>query len=391
MVDPFCRTGRIIVTCSKRLAPYLETELIGLGYRPVRVFQTGVELQGSMDDCMVLNLNLLCASQVLYSLGDLKARDPEALYKGIVKFPWESLISSDDYFSVTSNVTTPSVNNSLFVNVRVKDAIADRIRNKTGKRPNSGADLKGAVIHIYWKDNQAEVFVDTSGETVAKHGYRKHPGKAPMLESLAAATIIASQWDPQTPFINPMCGSGTLAIEAALMATHRKPGLYRSHFSFMHVNGYLPERYRQLMASLQEKVKEQPHIKIVATDNSLEAIRIAKLNAESAGVAHCIHFEKCDFENTPVPAGRRGVIFFNPEYGERLGEIKALEQTYKRIGDFMKKKGEGYTGCVFTGNPDLAKKIGLRPVRRIEFYSAKIDCRLLRYELYAGSRDAHDA
>jgi putative N6-adenine-specific DNA methylase len=387
MVDPFRRSGRIVVTCSKRLSPYLETEIGGLGYQPVRTFQTGVELHGSMDDCMALNLNLRCASQVLYSLGELKARDPEALYQGIVRLPWEALISPDDYISVTSNVNTPSVNNALFVNVRVKDAIADRIRNKTGKRPDSGADLRGAVIHVYWKERQAEVFIDTSGETLAKHGYRKHPGKAPMLESLAAATIMASQWDTREPFINPMCGSGTLAIEAALMATNRKPGLYRSHFSFMHVKGYRPERYRQLMATLQEKVKEQPHIKIVATDNSLEAIRIAKLNAESAGVAHCIHFEKCDFEKTPIPAGRTGVILFNPEYGERMGDIKALEHTYKRIGDFMKQKCQGYIGCVFTGNPELAKKIGLRPSRRIEFYSAKIDCRLLRYELYSGSRD----
>jgi putative N6-adenine-specific DNA methylase len=388
MDDPFRRAGRIIVTCSKRLAPYLEMEVVGLGYQPVRVFQTGVELYGSMEDCMVLNLNLRCASQVLYSLGQLNARDPETLYHGIVRLPWEELISSDDYFSVTSNVNTPSVNNALFVNVRVKDAIADRIRNKTSKRPDSGAELRGAVIHIYWKDKQAEVFIDTSGETLAKHGYRKIPGKAPMLESLAAATIMASQWDPKTPFINPMCGSGTLAIEAALLATNRKPGLYRSHFSFMHVKGYRSEQYRQLLTSLQMHVNEQPHIKIVATDISLDAIRIAKANAESAGVANYIHFEKCDFEKTPVPAGRNGVIFFNPEYGERLGEIKALEQTYKRIGDFMKKNGAGYTGCVFTGNPELAKKIGLRPSRRIEFYSAKIDCRLLRYDLYAGSRES---
>src|SRR5690606_26401213 len=191
MVDPFCRSARIIVTCSKRLAPYLETEIAALGYQPVRVFQTGVELHGSMDDCIVINLSLRCASQVLYSLGELKARDPDGLYQGLTRLPWEEIISPDDYFSVTSNVSTSSVNNALFVNVRVKDAIADRIRNKTGRRPDSGAELKGAVIHIYWKDNQAEVFIDTSGETLAKHGYRKIPGKAPMLESLAAATIMA--------------------------------------------------------------------------------------------------------------------------------------------------------------------------------------------------------
>lgn len=340
-----------------------------------------------MNDCIALNLNLRCASQVLYSIREMKVNDPEALYRELSHIPWESLISRDGYFSVTSNVRTPSVNNELFVNVKVKDAIVDRIRNKTGRRPDSGADLKGAVIHLYWKDAQAEVFIDTSGETLSKHGYRKIPGKAPMLESLAAATIMASQWDKQAPFINPMCGSGTLAIEAALMATGRTPGLYRSNYAFMHVEGYQPVKYQRHAAQLREKVREQGRLKIVATDNSLDAIRISKVNAEAAGVAHCIHFEKCDFEKTPVPPGGNGVVFFNPEYGERLGEVRALEQTYHAIGDFMKKRCQGYTGFVFTGNLDLAKKIGLKASRRIEFYSAKIDCRLLQYDLYSGSRE----
>lgn len=389
MVNVFTTPSRVIVTCSKRLAPYLERELVELNYQPVRTFQTGVELQGSMNDCIALNLNLRCASQVLYSLKEIQAQDPDELYRQLSLVPWESLIPQDGYLSVTSNVRTPSVNNELFVNVKVKDAIVDRIRDKTGKRPDSGAELKGVVIHLYWKDEQAEIFVDTSGETLAKHGYRKIPGKAPMLESLAAATILATAWDKQTPFINPMCGSGTLAIEAAMMATNRRPGLFRNNYAFMHVSGYQHSAFEEQLALLREGVKEQPKLKIVATDNSLDAIRISKVNAESAGVAHCVHFEKCDFEKTPIPAGGGGVVYFNPEYGERMGEVKALERTYHAIGDFMKKNCQGYTGYVFTGNLDLAKKIGLKASRRIEFYSAKIDCRLLRYDLYAGSRNSN--
>lgn len=388
MVDIFTSYSRIIVTCSNRLAPYLEKELVELNYKPVRTFQTGVELQGSVNDCIALNLNLRCASQVLYSLREMRVRDPDELYRQLSLISWETLIPSDGYLSVTSNVRTPSVNNELFVNVKVKDAIVDRIRDKTGKRPDSGAELKGVVIHLYWKDEQAEIFVDTSGETLAKHGYRKIPGKAPMLESLAAATIRATTWDGRTPFVNPMCGSGTLAIEAALMATNRRPGLFRNNYAFMHVSGYRPAVLGEQLALLSEKVNEQPGLKIVATDNSLDAIRISKINAESAGVAHCIHFERCDFEKTPIPSGEGGVVFFNPEYGERMGEVQALEHTYRAIGDFMKKHCQGYTGYVFTGNLELAKKIGLKASRRIEFYSAKIDCRLLRYDLYAGSRDS---
>ena len=387
MVDVFTAHSRIIVTCSNRLAPYLETELVELNYQPVRTFQTGVELRGSVDDCIGLNLNLRCASQVLYSLKEMRARDPDELYRQLSLIAWEELIPAEGYLSVTSNVRTPSVNNELFVNVKVKDAIVDRIRDKMGKRPYSGAELKGVVIHLYWRDEQAEVFLDTSGETLAKHGYRKIPGKAPMLESLAAATILATAWDGRTPFINPMCGSGTIAIEAALRATNRRPGLFRDNYAFMHVSGYKRNVYEREIALLGKKIQEQPKLKIVATDNSLDAIRISRVNAESAGVAHCIHFERCDFEKTPIPPGGGGIVFFNPEYGERMGEVSALENIYRAIGDFMKKHCQGYTGYVFTGNLDLAKKIGLKASRRIEFYSAKIDCRLLRYDLYAGSRE----
>jgi putative N6-adenine-specific DNA methylase len=383
MIEVFTKPGRIIVTCSKRLAPFLEMELMELGYQPARVFPTGVELRGTVNDCISLNLTLRCASQVLYGLREMAAKDPEELYERLSAIPWEDLIPSDGYFSVTSNVNTPSVNNELFVNVRVKDAIVDRIRKQTGSRPNSGSELDQAVVHLYWKEDRASVFIDTAGETLAKHGYRKIPGKAPMLEALAAATIMATSWDRRAPFINPMCGSGTLAIEAALIATNRHPGLYRSNYSFMHFSGYDRSIYDRVLEGLNAMIQEPRDLKIVATDNSLDALKISMVNAKSAGIDHCIHFEKVDFEKTNIPAGP-GVVFFNPEYGERLGRIHELEQTYRRIGDFMKNKCKGYTGYVFTGNMELAKKIGLRASRRIEFYSAKIDCRLLEYELYAG-------
>ena len=274
----------------------------------------------------------------------------------------------------------------MFVNVKVKDAIADRMRRETGKRPNSGSDLSGAVFNLYWKDEQAEIFLDTSGETLAKHGYRKIPGKAPMLEALASGTLFASQWDKKSPFVNPMCGSSTMAIEAALMATNRRPGLFRKNYSFMHVLGYDEKKYEAEFEKLEQQVVEVPSLKVIATDISQDAIDISKVNAAAAGVENLIEFNVCDFDATAIPADA-GVVFFNPEYGERLGEASELEATYGRIGDFLKKKCKGYTGYIFTGNLDLAKKIGLKAKRRIEFYSAKLDCRLLEYELYAGSRE----
>lgn len=370
------------------MSPWLQKDVESLGYQPLRVFKTGVELKGNMQDCIRLNLNLRCASQVLFSLKELKAYNADDLYKGLLQMPWEDIIPADGYFSISSNVSNETITNNLFANVKVKDAIADRFREKTGARPNSGAALNGAVIHLYWKETTAEIFLDTSGETLSKHGYRKIPGKAPMLESLAAATIIAGNWDGASPFVNPMCGSGTLAIEAALIATNRRPGLYRNNYSFMHLKGYEEDFYNKEFSKLEDQVKDPAAgLKIIASDISADAVEVSKVNAGIAGVEDMIEFQLCDFEKTTVPETNSGAVYFNPEYGDRLGEEIALQATYKRMGDFLKQQCKGYFGYIFTGNLELAKKIGLKPKRRIEFYTSKIDCRLFEYELYAGSRE----
>ena len=384
-MEIFTTRSRVIITCSKRLAPYLEREVTELGFSSVRTFQTGVELMGSLNDCIRLNLNLRCASQVLYSLKTFTANSPEEVYGHVKDYPWEELLTPESYFTVTSHADHPTVNNSMFVNVKVKDAIADEMRAKVGKRANSGPDLDKAVIHLFWRDNHAEVFLDTSGETLSKHGYRKIPGKAPMLESLAAATVMATKWDQKSPFVNPMCGSSTLAIEAVLMSTNRRPGLFRTNYAFMHVTGFDEDVYAREYRMLEDQIREVQDLQVIATDISDDAISISKVNAGLAGIEKYIQFAVCDFEETNIP-DTPGVIYFNPEYGERMGEASELEKTYERIGDFMKKKCQGYTGYIFTGNLELAKKIGLKAKRRIEFYTAKLDCRLLEYELYGGTK-----
>ncbi|HVS90389.1 MAG TPA: hypothetical protein VHE59_00050 [Mucilaginibacter sp.] len=384
-MEVFHTDSKIIVTCNKRLSPYLQSEIEGLGFKPARVFQTGVELKGTVNDCITLNLNLRCASQVIYLLKSFSAADPQELYNGLVQIEWEKLIDFSGYFSVTSNVNNPHITTPLFANVKVKDAIVDRIKDKKGIRPNSGPEQNKTVVHLYWQDDRAEIFLDTSGETLAKHSYRKIPGKAPMLEALAAATIMATRWDKNSSFVNPMCGSGTLAIEAALLATDKSPGFFRMNYGFMHIIGYEEEVFFVERRKLKDKAKKQLDFKIVATDISVDAVDIARRNAKTAGVEHLIDFDVCDFAETKVPE-ERGVIMFNPEYGERLGTHSKLEATYKRMGDFMKQECKGYFGYIFTGNPDLAKKIGLQAKRKIEFYNGKLDCRLLEYELYEGSR-----
>jgi 23S rRNA G2445 N2-methylase RlmL len=381
----FNNPSKVIITCNNRLSPYLQKEVQDLGFAIVRSFSTGVELKANLTECIKLNLNLRCASQILYSIKSFKAKNADDLYREVAAIAWEDLIDFNGYVSINSNVNNDSITTPLFANLKVKDAIADRIKARKGLRPNSGSDLSRTVIHLYWQENQAEIYIDSSGETLAKHGYRKHPGKAPMLEALASGVIYSSKWDMKSPFVNPMCGSGTLAIEAALIASNRKPGLFRMNYAFMHILGYDEEVFfeerRQLKASIQKNIQA----KIIASDISAEAVEISINNAKTAGVDKLIEFTVCDFKKTAIPNGE-GVIVFNPEYGERLGVHSKLETTYKEIGDFLKGSCKGYLGYVFTGNPELAKKIGLRAARKIEFYNGRLDCRLMEYELYEGSK-----
>lgn len=376
----------ITITCNKRLAPYLEQEVKELGFTVDSTFVTGVNCTGTINDCIKLNLNLRCASQVLYSLATFTANHADDIYNNVRNYPWESIIPEGEYFSITSNVTNTTINNNMFANLRVKDAIVDRLREKTGKRPPTGSELTGAVIHLFWKNEHAAIFIDTSGDSLARHGYRKIPGRAPMLEALASATIYATNWDRKSPFVNPMCGSGTIAIEAAMIATNRRPGLFRTNYGFMHLQGYDENIYIEEDALLEKQIIEKDELRIIATDYSEMAIVNARKNAIAAGVSKMIDFEVCDFRETEIPHDMTGVFYVNPEYGARLGDTRELEETYSRIGDFMKQKCGGYFGYVFTGNLELAKSIGLKAKRRIEFYTSTIDCRLLEYELYKGSK-----
>ena len=385
MSSVFPYPSQIVVTCFPKQNPWLAQEIEDLGFKVESQSITEVEVSGFMDDCLKLNMFLRTAGRVLFQIKRFRAINADELYREISKIPWEDYFDIDDYFSITSYVRNDTITDDRFANLRAKDAIADRFVKKTGKRPDSGSDKDGAVIHLYWKDGKVRVYFDTSGLTIAKHGYRKIPGKAPMIESLAASAIIASQWDKKSAFVNPMCGSGTLAIEAALIATNTAPGLMRENFGFMHINGYSEDSWQGYIRLARLQRKSKLDFKIIASDINGGAITSAKMNARTAGVYHLIDFQVCDFRETEIPE-EPGVVMFNPEYGERLGADKDLEEIYSAIGDFFKQRCKGYIGYVFTGNLDLAKRIGLRAKRRVEFYNAKIDSRLLEYELYAGTR-----
>jgi len=377
--------SKILITCPKGMPPFLKQELCDLHFPVLSENIAGVETEGDLDDTMYLNLLLRTGHRVLFVLKEFTARNADELYRSVLDIAWEQHIPEDGYLCITSSVDNPTIKDSRFASLKCKDAIVDRIKEKSGKRPDSGPERDRSVVHLYWKDDRCSVYLDTTGEPLSRRGYRKIPLGAPMQETLAGAVVLATGWNGTGNFINPMCGSGTLAIEAALIGLGRAPGILRNNFGFMHLKGFNEARWNELREKARKEAKKSLTGKIIATDISPHAVEAAKKNATTAGVEHCIEFSVCNFSDTPLPENG-GVIVLNPEYGERMGEVQRLEATYKDIGDYFKQKCRGFTGYVFTGNPALARKVSLKPKRTFQFFNSGIECRLLEYELYEGTR-----
>jgi len=375
----------IVITCAKGIVPFLKEETLSLGLPIVSEHLSAIETKGTLEDAMRLNLHVRTGQRVLFLIEDFDANDPDELYGNVSTIAWEQLFSEKSHFCVTSTVDNPTIRDSRYANLKCKDAIADRFSKEVGRRPDSGSDRTGVVIHLHWEGDRCRLFLDTSGEPLSRRGYRKNPLEAPMQETLAAATVLATGWDGEGHFINPMCGSGTLCIEAVMIGLHKPPGLLRNNFGFMHLKGFSEASWKELRGRAKRETKKSLGGRIIATDMSPKAIQAARQNAATAGAEHLIEFGVCDYSETSIPK-EGGVIVLNPPYGERLGEMKALEQLYRGIGDFFKKRCVGYRGYIFTGNLSLAKKVGLRTKRRVPFYNGEIECRLLEYELYKGSK-----
>lgn len=396
----------IIISCAKQLSRWTEIEVRDLGYTPIDVTENTVVIRGAMRDMMKLNLQLRTAHRVLVPLLRTTCRNIRDLYEAVRSIDWENLLEADGYFSVSSIVHNYTIRDTRIPSLYTKDAIADRMREKCQRRPDSGGENVGAAVFVYWEKDEAIIYLDTSGEPLSKRGYRKIPGSAPMQETLAAACIMAMKWDCKSPFLSPMCGSGTPAIEATMMAMNKAPGALKGHFAFQSIKGYAriipgetaptvaprqhtgvtPEQiWKELVLQSKKEEKTEGLPPIVATDISPEAVENAHSNAIAAGVASYIDFKACDFGETPIPSvpetqKTRGCVFFNPEYGIRLGDPQELAPIYERIGTFMHEKCSGWTGALITGNPDLAALVNLYYQTRIPFFNGPIDCRLFIYD-----------
>lgn len=391
MAESPLTTSTILCTCARDIPPVLRAELEALGYVVKAEYASGVEIEGTLDDCLRLNLWLRTAHRVLFRLGSWKATTSDEMYEAVNTVPWDQWIPAKGYVCIISSVDTPSIDNVMFANMRCKDAVVDRIRTVRGIRPDSGPDTSRSVVFLYWHADTLMVYADTSGAPLSDRGYRVNPAKAPMRESLAAAVVLSTKWAPHLPFINPMCGSGTLGIEAALIGRKIPPGSMRENFGFMHLLPIDPRIWQTMRREAIEQADTKSKLEIHCSDNDDRVIRQARDNAKRAGVA--LSFSICDFKEVLPPdfavqadTDHTPVVIMNPEFGIRIGDERTLRTTYREIGDLYKQKFRGYTGYVFTGNFALAKEIGLRSKRRLPFWSADLECRLLEFELYEGSR-----
>ncbi len=374
-------TNNILITCARGISPFLENEIRYLGFTVKSSHDTGVVIRSKFIDTYKLNLELRTAFNVLFLLKEFRCVSPDDLYNKTYQLQWENIIPENEYISVVSQVSNPKIKNSMFSNQKLKDAIVDRMLKKTGRRPDSGPDRRNIVINLYWKNDRAWIYLNTSGTKLADRGYRKIPLEAPLQETLASAVILAAGYTGSSHFINPMCGSGTLAIEAALIAINKAPGLLRSNYGFRHLMNFDNKYWQDMRKEALSLAAKKTDFRIIATDISENAINAAMKNAKTAGVDHLIEFNTCDFADTDIPDGK-GIVMLNPEYGDRMGSIEKLTSTYKRVGDFFKQNCAGYTGYIFTGNLPLSKKVGLQTKKRTPFYNGDIECRLLEYNIY---------
>lgn len=380
---------RILATCGRGCAGALQKELRWLGYAPGVISDTAVGVEGDLRDAMRLNLWLRTANRILFEVAGFAVESPDELYAAVRDLPWEEWLRGDVPFHMHGVAEHSSICDSRFALLRCKDAIADRFVAATGARPDSTKRAEGAAgVALFWREGVAHIYLDTSGVSLSRRGYRRRPWTAPLRETLAAAILLELDWPKvrTEALVHPMCGSGTLAIEAAWMAQNRAPGLSRRVFAFEFLNDAPMSAWEAMREEARKQMIAAPRVWISAGDHAPTAVVCARENAERARVAGLIRFHTCDFRAMALPR-RPALVVLNPGYGERVGLEDSLGPLYEDIGTWLKTSCQGMRGAVLTGNISLGRQVGLHPARRTTLWNGPIECRLLEYELYAGTRD----
>ncbi len=366
------------------LEEVLAEELKITGAENIQPGRRMVSFTGDQEVLYRSNIFLRTALRVLKSVKTFKIESQDDYYNALVNFEWENYLGLHHTFAIDAIVFSKIFNNSLFAAQRAKDAIVDRFKKKYHKRPLVDISKPDVQINVHISENKVHISMDSSGVSLHRRGYRDDEGPAPLNQVLAAGMIYLSGWDPQTPFVDPMTGSGTMAIEAAMIARNMPPGMVRKEFCFQNWPDYNRNLYRQIMEEI-ELNDFKPHI--FANDISEESIEIARANALKANISSFIRFSNKSFK-VYEPKAKEGTVIINPPYGERMKPDKLLG-LYQEIGDVLKLCYSGYKAWVISSNKVALKSIGLRPTKRQKLYNGNLECTFAGYELFQGSMKDH--
>ncbi len=365
------------------LEDVLVNELLKLGAKNIEPFKRGVAFTGDKGFMYKANLCLRTALKVLVPLFSFHADNEHELYENIKKFEWETLLGTDDTLAINATVNSEIFNHSLYVSQKTKDAICDRFVDKFSVRPDVNLDRPTIRIYVHIFQNFVNVSLDSSGDSLFKRGYRVDIDTAPMKEVLAAGMVLLSNWQPHLPLIDGMCGSGTLGIEAALFANNIPPGVFREEFGFMKWRDYDKELWDTIYTSSINRIKDDmPNI--ISSDIEIIPLEMAKRNGAVAKVDDVIQYEHISFFDL-MPTKPHGTILLNPPYDERI-KMEDTNAFYKQIGDKLKKDFGGWTCWIITSNMEAMKCIGLHPSKKMTLFNASLECKLLKFEMYSGSK-----
>ncbi len=374
-------------TAPKGIEPLLADELRALGAFEVVEARAGVAFSGPLEIAYRACLWSRLASRVLLPLATFPAKSPEELYAGVRSLDWGEHLSAESTLAVDASVSGSKITHSHYAALKIKDAVVDQFRDRTGMRPSVDAERPDVRINLYLLRDTATLSLDFSGDSLHRRGYRDEGVLAPLKENLAAAILIRAGWPEIAArggaLVDPMCGSGTLLLEGAYLAGDIAPGLIRPHYGFLRWRGHDAALWQQLMEEAQERraagLARIPTI--VGYDADHKAIRAAWANIEQAGLRERIHVERREVAALAAPAGAAGLVVVNPPYGERLGEVEALKEVYGTLGDKLKEQFVGWKAAIFTGNVDLGKKLGLRAKKLHTLYNGALECKLLHIEV----------
>ena len=373
----------MIAKTFKGLEEVLATELVAMGANNVQLQRRAVSFTGNKELMYKANMQLRTASRVLKPIAAFKALNPDEVYEQVKKIDWEKYMSVDTTFAIDSTVFSDEFRHSMFVAYRVKDAIADRFMEKQNKRPSVRLDNPQLMINIHIAQNQCTISLDSSGESLHKRGYRVAQTDAPLNEALAAGMLLMSGWEGKTDFIDPMCGSGTLLIEAALIALNIPPGVFRREFAFEKWSDFDSELFDAVYND--DSVERPFEHKIYGSDISPLAIKIADKNVRSAGLNKYIELKVLPVQQLEAPSDHC-LMVTNPPYGERITspDIFGL---YASLGTVLKHKFTGCSAWVISSHEECLDKIGLKPSKKIQLLNGSLDCLYCQYEIFEGKRN----